>query len=126
VSAFGGYFGLVYGEAEGVVSGTSVAAPLWCGFISRMNEINIARHSTTLGFINPLLYTMAAAQPNTFNDIKTGENFCPENNSGCVSALLNNQGSTNCSGFYSAPGWDPVTGLGSPNLGNMLQYLSTH
>jgi tripeptidyl-peptidase-1 len=126
VTAFGGYFGMVYGEEEAEVGGTSVAAPLWAGFISRMNEVNIARKGSTLGFINPLLYTIAAAQPNTFNDIKTGENFCPEGNTKCVDKLLNNKGSTNCSGYYSAPGWDPVTGLGSPNIGNILQYLNTY
>jgi tripeptidyl-peptidase-1 len=125
VSAFGGYFAIVYYE-EAVYAGTSVSAPLWAGFVSRMNEINIARKGATLGFINPLLYSMAAAQPNTFNDLKTGENFCPEFNTQCVDKLLHNVGSTNCAGFYSAPGWDPVTGLGSPNIGNMLEYLKTY
>ena len=115
VSAFGGYFPLVFEGEEAVVSGTSVAAPLWCGFISRMNEVNLARKGTTLGFVNPLLYSMWAAQPSTFHDLKTGENFCPEGNTKCVDKLLKNQGSTTCSGFYAAPGWDPVTGLGSPN-----------
>lgn len=68
-----------------------------------------------LGFLNPLLYKMAAACPNCFNDITTGDNICTED--GC---------SSSCYGFTCTKGWDPVSGLGSPHYPNMLNYIKTN
>ena len=124
VAAFGGYFGIVNDGEETVLSGTSVAAPLWAGFIARLNEASLAASGATVGFVNPLFYSMAAADPSTFNDITTGENACPQTNSACATHYQGGGGSTTCSGFYAAPGWDPVSGLGSPNIGAILSYIS--
>ena len=104
VAAFGGYFGVVINGQESVLSGTSVAAPIWAGFIARLNEAFIAKTGTTIGLAGPLMYNMSAVAPTTFNDITTGNNICPRSNAGCVSAV-NNGGSTNCQGFQGAPGW---------------------
>ena len=59
--------------------------------------------------MNPLLYQMAAAQKDTFNQITTGANKCTEE-ACCKYGYLANP----------AGGWNPATGLGSPNYGNML------
>ena len=123
VSAFGAYFPIQANGTQQVMSGTSVAAPIWAGLIARLNEVAIARTGSPLGFVNALFHAMAAAQPSTFNDIALGNNICPQNNAACVSAV-NKSSSTNCQGFMSTVGWDPVTGLGSPNIGNMLAYLN--
>ncbi|KAF4622357.1 hypothetical protein D9613_009510 [Agrocybe pediades] len=53
-------------------------------------------HQSALGFINPLIYSTASFG---FNDITTGSN------PGCGTA-----------GFSAGVGWDPVTGLGTPNF----------
>ncbi len=67
-----------------VVGGTSAVAPLWAGLVALCNQ-SLGRRA---GFINPILY----ANPAALNDIVSGSN-----------------------GAYQAgPGWDPVTGLGSP------------
>ena len=124
VSAFGGYFPIQCNGTEQTVGGTSVAAPIWAGLIARLNELAIARSGNPLGFVNALFYTMAAQQPNTFHDIATGNNICPQSNTNCVTAVQAGSSSTACKGFTSTVGWDPVTGLGSPNIGNMLVYLS--
>ena len=87
-----------------------------------------------LGFINPLLYKMAAdtahlpAGQRAFNDIVLGNNVCPEV-VGAFNPVLNTTLTTDnclevCSGFDTAPEWDPVTGLGSPNVGVMIAYLT--
>jgi len=55
---------------------------------------------------------MAAAHPQAFNDITTGDNICTED--GC---------SSSCYGFHCSKGWDPVTGLGSPVYPEMLNYI---
>jgi kumamolisin len=70
------------------IGGTSAAAPLWAGLIALLNQ----SLSTRLGFVNPLLYQLPASSE-AFRDITEGNN-----------------------GDYQAgPGWDPCTGLGSPN-----------
>ena len=124
VSAFGGYLPIQLNGQQTVVSGTSVSAPIVAGLIARLNELSLARTGSPLGFVNALLYQMASQQPDTFNDIAQGNNICPQSNSNCVTAVQGGGGSTSCQGFMSTVGWDPVVGLGSPNIGNMLAYLS--
>jgi len=55
---------------------------------------------------------MFAACPTCFHDITVGDNICTEQ--GC---------SPGCEGYKCAPGWDPVTVLGTPNFANMLAYV---
>ena len=55
---------------------------------------------------------MARAQPAAFNDVTEGSNICTE--AGCARS---------CKGYRAAPGWDPVTGLGTPNYPTMLEYV---
>ena len=76
------------------MSSTSASAPTVGSIISLINEQRIASGKKTVGFINPVLY----ANPSAMNDITSG------NNPGCGT-----------SGFSAVPGWDPVTGLGTPN-----------
>jgi kumamolisin len=81
---------------SGVFGGTSAVAPLWAALIALLN----AQSGNPLGFLNPALY---ADVPGTsaVNDIVSGGN-----------------------GAYQAgPGWDPCTGLGSPNGGQLLTVL---
>ena len=51
-----------------------------------------------------LQYKMQADSADTFHDIVEGDNICPEEYCG-----------PNCKGFVATKGWDPVTGLGTPN-----------
>ncbi|RFU23989.1 hypothetical protein B7463_g12345, partial [Scytalidium lignicola] len=83
------------------IGGTSLSAPLWGAMLTLVNEKRIAAGKSTLGFINPTLY----AHPEAFNDITIG------NNDGCYSPDL-----STIWGFPAAKGWDPVSGLGSPNF----------
>jgi kumamolisin len=79
------------------VGGTSAVAPLWAGLIARINQ-GLGKPA---GFLNPLLY--AAPANATFRDITQGNN-----------------------GAYKAgAGWDPCTGLGTPNGQNLQQALSS-
>jgi tripeptidyl-peptidase-1 len=80
--------------AAGLVDGTSAATPIFASIVSLLNDELIAAGKSTLGFINPLLYANAGA----LNDITRGDN------PGC-----------NTNGFSASSGWDPVTGLGTPN-----------
>jgi kumamolisin len=69
---------------------------LWAGLTALLNQ----KLGWQLGFINPLLYELAGS--GAFQDIMQGNN-----------------------GDYKAvPGWDPCTGLGSPNGEELLLSLS--
>ncbi len=78
-----------------VLGGTSAVAPLWAALIARVNQSLGAR----VGYLNPSLYSRAEA--GTFHDITVGNN----------------------GGYSAGPGWDPCTGLGSPDGGKLLEAL---
>jgi subtilase family serine protease len=98
-------------QAEGV-DGTSASSPAFAALVTLINDNLLNNKKSPLGFLNPLLYKMAAENPSSFNQITSGNNNC--NRAYC------------CQYGYSASSgiWDPVTGLGSPNFGNMLSYIS--
>ncbi|KAK2757453.1 protease s8 tripeptidyl peptidase [Colletotrichum kahawae] len=86
----------------GLISGTSAATPLFASLITIINEHRLQAGKAPVGFINPTLY----ANPHIFNDITSG------NNEGC-----------NTKGFSAVPGWDPVTGLGTPRFPEILKLF---
>ncbi|OTA67118.1 hypothetical protein K449DRAFT_455218 [Hypoxylon sp. EC38] len=81
------------------MGGTSASAPISGSILTLINEERLAAGKSTAGFVNPVLY----AHPEVLHDITSG------NNSGCGTA-----------GFIASKGWDPVTGLGTPNYPKML------
>ncbi|KAE8553578.1 hypothetical protein EYB25_004960 [Talaromyces marneffei] len=83
-----------WGGSPLLVGGTSASAPIFASTIALLN----AQRLVPLGFLNPWLYL----ESGLLNDITTGSN------PGC-----------NTSGFPAAAGWDPVTGLGTPNFEEM-------
>ena len=58
------------------VDGTSCSSPAFAGLVSLLDDFVISNGGSPLGFLNPLLYKMASEQPNTFNDITSGDNKC--------------------------------------------------
>ena len=63
-----------------------------------------------LGLINPALYKIGAdpaRYANDFYDVTTG----------------NNQADPTIPGYPATTGWDPVTGLGTPNAANLMPDL---
>ncbi|KAI1325715.1 putative alkaline serine protease AorO [Xylariaceae sp. FL0255] len=104
VSAVGDNVLIINNGLPTLIGGTSAAAPVFASIINRVNEERIAVGKNPVGFVNPTLY----AHPEMFHDITVG------NNSGCGTP-----------GFYAASGWDPVTGLGTPNYPALLsQFMS--
>jgi len=95
-----------------IVGGTSAATPIIGGIVAIMNDFLISHNKRPVGFVNPLFYQMAQQQPNTFLSIGN----------------LNTNNKDQCTvGYVSNPnGWDPVTGLGTPNVRNILAYLQSN
>jgi tripeptidyl-peptidase-1 len=102
---------VIYADAKNseLVSGTSAASPAFSGIVSMLNDVSLTKSGKSLGFLNPLLYMMP---PAAFTDVTQGDNRCTEE--GC---------SPSCKGFNAFKGWDPVTGLGTPNYGKMVEAL---
>jgi tripeptidyl-peptidase-1 len=113
VAAFGSAV-LIFDGAIDTVGGTSASCPIFAGLWSLLNDYAITKTGKPLGFANPLIYQMAAAHPAAFHDVTVGDNICTEG--GC---------SSSCKGFYCTTGWDPVTGWGTPNYGEMLTYIQS-
>jgi subtilase family serine protease len=90
-----------------VIGGTSAGSPQWAGIVAVANEVNGHR---PLGFLSPALYAVArdpARYAADFFDVTTG----------------NNQAFASVPGFPAGPGWDPVTGLGTPNVARLIPDL---
>jgi subtilase family serine protease len=91
--------------------GTSASAPLWAGLIALADQY-AGRH---LGFVNPAIYRIgrSASYHEAFHDITTGNN------------TPTFPGHT-INGYTATPGWDPVTGWGSPNAQALIPLLARH
>ena len=94
------------------VDGTSCSSPIFAAIIALLNDHQKNNGKPNLGFVNPVLYQMWVDNKNTFHDITKGNNWCTET-----------QCCNNTFGYESAVGWDPVTGLGTPNFGLMMEWL---
>ncbi|KAJ7856132.1 subtilisin-like protein [Mycena olivaceomarginata] len=87
----------------GDVSGTSASSPSVAAIIALVNDQLLAAGKPVLGFLNPFIY----ANPSALNDITIGHNSgfsCPENSAA----------------FDAAEGWDPLSGLGTPDYQRLL------
>jgi subtilase family serine protease len=86
---FGGYFG---------VCGTSAASPMFAGIVA----ITAQYAGKDLGLINDDLYKLAnsPAAAGALFDVTRGDNI---------------QAGSGIPGYTAGPGWDAVTGLGTPN-----------
>ncbi|QGN35535.1 S8 family serine peptidase [Microlunatus sp. Gsoil 973] len=80
-----------------VIGGTSAVAPLWAGLTALLNQ----GQDAPVGFLNPALYAIAGSAPDAFHDVTQGSNGA----------------------YHAVTGWDPCTGWGSPNAGDLAAAL---
>jgi kumamolisin len=81
------------------VGGTSWSAPIWAGFGALIAEAREKQGKKPLGFLAPALYKLPPGVG--IRDITSGSNGA----------------------FQAGPGWDPVTGLGVPDVKALIQAL---
>jgi kumamolisin len=86
-----------------VAWGTSAVASLWTGLIARLSQ-SLRRK---VGFLQPVIYQSSVGSADFF-DITQGNN--DESGAGGP--------------YFAGPGWDPCTGLGSPNGAALLKTLA--
>jgi subtilase family serine protease len=92
--------------AEG---GTSMATPLWAGFMALVNQQAAANGQPPVGFANPALYAIGKSTNYhaCFHDITTGNNFNP----------------TSPSKYSATAGYDLCSGWGTMIGSNLMQAL---
>ena len=100
------------------IGGTSLSCPQWAGLVAIADQINKAKYGQTgLGLINPALYKLAA-NPATY-----ASDFFDIAHTAVAGTDNNNQGDPSVPGYPATPGWDPVTGLGTPNAAALIPDL---
>jgi subtilase family serine protease len=89
--------------------GTSAAAPFWAGLIALADQ----QARDPLGFVNPAIYRIARGPiyHKAFHDITTGNNTVGLNG-------------VTITGYQAGPGWDPVTGWGTPDAQVLVPLLA--
>ena len=99
VSALGGQVNPYCITTEGRfagVAGTSASCPVVAGVFARLNGLRLAAGKSPMGFLNPFIYK----NPTGFQDVTQG---------------VNDEGKSSNYGFTAVAGWDPATGLGTPD-----------
>jgi kumamolisin len=91
---------VILNGVESPVGGTSWSAPVWAGFAALIGESREKDGKPRLGFLAPSLYRLG---PNTgFREVSSGSN-----------------------GAYQAgPGWNPVAGMGVPNVSEIVRNIN--
>ena len=84
------------------VGGTSASTPIVASLFTLINNQLIAAGKPVIGFANCVLYE----HPEAMNDIISG-----------------NAPACDTDGFNAVPGWDPITGLGTPDYVKLLKVF---
>ena len=91
---------LVFNGQATQVGGTSWSAPVWAGFCALINEARAMAGKPALPFLNPLIYPLMGTA--CFRDIQSGSNGA----------------------FFAGPDYDMVTGIGVPNIRELINALT--
>ncbi|KAI5860577.1 tripeptidyl-peptidase [Durotheca rogersii] len=106
VAAQGSRFVVVDKGRTALLSGTSASSPVFAGVVALLNAARRSQSQPPLGFLNPWLYNNSAA----LTDVTEGYG------SGCATNAAFGNGAR----WNATAGWDPVTGLGTPDFPKLL------
>ncbi|KAK4546803.1 hypothetical protein LTR36_001535 [Oleoguttula mirabilis] len=121
ISAHSLYLTVINGTAT-PNGGTSAASPVVAAIFALLNDARFRAGKPAIGFANPLLYSLGS-NSTAINDITLGGAV------GCTGVDLQNGvvisdgGVIPYASWNATPGWDPVTGLGTPNFGALKDVV---
>lgn len=100
--------------------GTSAASPVVAAILALLNDARLRAGKPVLGFVNPALYAIGSKG---LNDIVNGGSL------GCAGVDLQSDeviagaGIIPYASWNATVGWDPVTGLGTPNFQKLKEIF---
>ena len=100
--------------------GTSAAAPVTASIVALLNDARLRAGKPVLGFLNPLLYLGGYEG---FTDITSGFSIGCTGNDTQTGAPVPGAGVIPGAFWNATVGWDPVTGFGVPNFGELLKLV---
>lgn len=103
VSAQGAKYVIAWQQSFLTVGGTSASAPTFASVIALLNDYSMSLGGPSLGYLNPWLYRQGFRG---LNDVVSGSS-----------------GGCNTTGFSATQGWDPVTGLGTPDFPKLQRLV---
>ncbi|KAK4176196.1 peptidase S8/S53 domain-containing protein [Triangularia setosa] len=110
IAAQGSNFNVIDKGYNSLLSGTSASAPVVAGIVGLLNAARYTQGLPSLGFLNPWLYNNSDA----FTDVVMGAGV------GCRRRKDLKHGAY----WNATAGWDPVTGLGTPKFGRLLEIAA--
>ena len=108
ISAAGAHFASFAGGDMISVSSTAASTSVVAGMLSLINSLRLKNGRRSVGWINPIIYGFSGS---FMNDITVGKNNCNKWEECCEE------------GFSAAPGWDPVSGLGSIDFKRFKKFM---
>jgi subtilase family serine protease len=105
------------------IGGTSLSSPLFAGMQADASEAAGGR----LGFANPAIYQLARDGVAAYNDVLPNEEAVVRADfangfDGSGGLRYSVRTFDDDSSLWTAPGWDPVTGIGTPNATYITSY----
>ncbi len=101
------------------VGGTSASTPQIAAMVALTNQLAAQMGKHSVGYLNPLLYTLPASY---FNDI-VPQTF--GSGAGVTTLDSNQEYASGIPGYSTTAGWDLTTGFGSPSAFNLVHDLAT-
>jgi uncharacterized protein (TIGR03437 family) len=108
-----GYYIISGGKAQ-IIGGTSVGPPQFSGIVALLNQYLVSKgfqQAAGLGNINPALYQNLWPVADVFHDIVTGNNIVTPCAGQCTLSPF---------GYDAGVGYDRVTGIGTPDVYNLV------
>jgi kumamolisin len=116
-----GYRALVAGHWIDWACGTSISAPIWAAIVARLNQARAELGLPRVGFLNPLLYGFRSSPESPFREITQGNNDVALK----VVDVHGRPVTHRLAGFDCRPGWNPVCGLGVPDVSRLVELLES-
>ena len=111
---------VVYAGKLSPSGGTSAAAPVVAGILGLLNDARFRAGKGPLGFINPLLYAIGSP---ALNDIIGGGSVGCNGVNGQTGQKIPGSGIVPYASWNATLGWDPVTGLGTPDFEKLKKLV---
>lgn len=112
-------FAVVDQGRVGLFDGTSCSAPVFSGVVALLNDVRLSAGLPALGFLNPWLYQDGL---HGLNDIVKGGSVGCDGHSRFGGAP-NGSPVVPFASWNATKGWDPVTGLGTPDFARLKELV---